>query len=220
MRLLLVDDHPAFRNGLRTLLSTVAEIEVVGEAANGAEAVDAFRRLQPEITLMDVRMPTMDGITAIETIRARDSDACILVLTTFDEDDLVAKAIRAGASGYLLKGMPVDDIVQVLKLASRGYTALAPGVVRGAVVAPKSPESPALVDAARRTGDLSERQREILALLATGCTNREIAQRLALTEGTVKNYISAILGTLGLRHRTEAALLWRALTQPPPGLEA
>ena len=197
MKILLADDQAAFRAGLRDVLSTVAGMEVVGEAANGEEAVRLSDELQPDVVLMDVRMPIMDGIAATRAICARLPGACVLVLTTFDEDELVTAAIRAGALGYLLKGTPVDDIASILQLALRGYTAIGP--------------RPVADEMAERVRQFTERERDIWALIGEGLTNREVAQRLFLSEGTVKNYVSTILGTLGVRHRTQAALLWRRM---------
>lgn len=204
MKLVLVDDQADFRSGLRDLLSSAAEMEIVGEAAHGEDAVEAVLKLRPDVTLMDIRMPVMDGIAATSAIRARWPDACVLMLTTFDEDALVRDAMRAGATGYLLKGMPLEDMRAILKLALRGYTTIAPRV------SARSPE----IDAAALAAHLSERERQIWALLGEGFTNRDIAEQLFITEGTVKNYVSGILGTLGVRHRTEAALLWRSFVKP------
>jgi DNA-binding NarL/FixJ family response regulator len=208
IRLLLVDDQPSFRQGLCELFSTVDGVTIAGEAANGREAVDAARALAPDAILMDLHMPVMDGIAATRAIRAANPDACILVLTTFDEDEYVTQAVHAGAMGYLLKGTPIDDIVEILRLALRGYTALGRGL---SAVASAPPAGDAgRNDALAHAGALSDREREIWRLVGDGLTNREVAQRLALSEGTVKNYVSSILGTLGVRHRTQAALLWRA----------
>lgn len=199
MRILIVDDQFEFRSGLRDLLSTAPDIDVIGEAANGEEAVVAALRLNPDITLMDIRMPVMDGIAATLAIRSRNPQACVLVLTTFDEDRLVRESIRAGACGYLLKGTPLDDMLAIFSLAVRGYKAIGKGV--------RMPEQHQHAD--ERIAQLSEREREILALIGEGLTNRDIASTLFLTEGTVKNYVTQILSVLGVRHRTEAALLWR-----------
>jgi DNA-binding NarL/FixJ family response regulator len=196
MKLVLVDDQADFRSGLRDLLSSVDGVVVVGEASGGREAVDVVLRARPDITLMDIRMPDVDGIAATAAIRTKWPDACVLVLTTFDEDTLVRDAMRAGAAGYLLKGMPLEEMVAVLQLALRGYTTVGP---RG--------RSPSTVFA--DVPDLSERERQIWRLLGEGCTNRDIAEQLFITEGTVKNYVSGVLAALGVRHRTEAALLWR-----------
>ena len=206
MKLVLVDDQADFRSGLRDLLSSAAGVEVIGEASEGREAVDVVLRLRPDITLMDIRMPRMDGIAATAAIRAEWPDACVLVLTTFDEDTLVRDAIQAGAAGYLLKGMPLAEMLAVFHLALRGYTTVGPrtGPVTALAEATKSDG-----DAAVRAASLSERERQIWSFLGEGRTNRDIAERLFITEGTVKNYVSVVLSTLGVRHRTEAALLWR-----------
>lgn len=200
MKVLIADDQSEFRTGLRDLLSSAEGIEVVGEAANGEEAVIAALRLVPDITLMDLRMPIMDGIAATLAIRTRNPQACVLVLTTFDEDRLVRESMRAGACGYLLKGTPLDDMLTIFSLAVRGYTAIGKGV--------RLPSQDERAD--DRIAQLSDREREILSLIGDGLTNRDIAETLFLTEGTVKNYVTQILGTLGVRHRTQAALLWRA----------
>lgn len=199
MRIVIADDQAEFRSGLRDLLGSTAEIEVCAEAANGREAVQAALSLRPDIMLMDIRMPVMDGIAATAAICEQWPQACVLVLTTFDEDHLVRESMRAGAAGYLLKGTPLDDMVSIFSLALRGYTAIGKGI-----------RPPAEPMGDERIARLSQREREILALIGEGLTNRDIAQALFLTEGTVKNYITQILGTLGVRHRTEAALLWRS----------
>lgn len=208
MKIVIADDQTEFRSGLRDLLSSVPDIEVVGEAANGAQAVDAALRLAPDITLMDIRMPVMDGIAATAAIRSQNANACVLVLTTFDEDRLVRDSMRAGAAGYLLKGTPLEDMLSIFSLALRGYTAIAKGVRLPAQSGEEEAEKER--DMYYRMLRLSGREREILALIAEGLTNRDIAQTLYLTEGTVKNYVTQILGTLGVRHRTQAALLWRS----------
>jgi DNA-binding NarL/FixJ family response regulator len=204
MKLVLVDDQRAFRAGLRDLLSSADGVEVIGEAADGREGVEVVLRLLPDVTLMDIRMPVMDGIAATAAILASRPDACVLVLTTFDEDALVRQAIQAGAAGYLLKGMPLDEMLSVLALARRGYTTIGPR---------SGPSTP--IGAAGPAGDagaqLSEREAQIWSLIGEGRTNRDIAEQLFITEGTVKNYVSGLLAALGVRHRTEAALLWRGL---------
>lgn len=207
IRVLLVDDQASFRESLRDLFSTVDGVEIAGEATNGAGAVESAVRLRPDVVLMDIRMPGMDGIAATRTLRAQNPDACVLMLTTFDEDDLVASAIDAGAMGYLLKGTPIDDIVSILHLALRGYTAIG----RGVAAAPRrrTETEEEVGEALRRSERLTPRERAIWELIGQGLTNREVAGRLSLTEGTVRNYVSALLGTLGVRHRTQAALLWR-----------
>lgn len=202
MRVFIVDDQAEFRDGLRDLLSTVPEIEVVGEAANGQIAVETAAAANPDVILMDIRMPVMDGIAATRAIRSSRPQTRVLVLTTFDDDELISESIRAGAIGYVLKGTPIDDLVAILRLALRGYIA----------ITPRKDEAGRDVDFERAGGaaaSLSERESEIWRLIGQGLTNREIAKELFLTEGTVKNYVSSILAALGLRHRTEAALLWQ-----------
>lgn len=199
MNILIVDDQAEFRSGLRDLLMTAPNVAVAGQAANGKEGIETALSLRPDITLMDIRMPVMDGIAATEAIRRQWTGACILVLTTFDEDRLVREAMRAGAAGYLLKGTPLEDMLSIFSLAVRGYTAIGKGVRQAAHAAEDE-----------RIERLSQREREILSLIGEGLTNRDIAHALSLTEGTVKNYITQILGTLAVRHRTEAALLWRS----------
>jgi DNA-binding NarL/FixJ family response regulator len=209
MRILIVDDQADFRSGLRDVLSTVEAVEVVGEAADGKSAIAAASRLKPEIILMDIRMPAMNGIAATAAIHSAHPSICILVLTTFDEDRLIHDAMTAGAAGYILKGTSVDDIVSICGLALRGYIAIGPrGSLPGTLTSDFSEEFDKATESALR---LSDRERDVWSLLGQGATNREIAQRLLLTEGTIKNYVTAILAALGLRHRTEAALLWRSL---------
>jgi DNA-binding NarL/FixJ family response regulator len=211
MKLVLIDDQADFRSGLRDLLSSADDVEVIGEAADGRAGVETVLRLQPDITLMDIRMPVMDGIAATAAIRASRPAACVLALTTFDEDTLIRDAMRAGAAGYLLKGMPLDEMLSVRRLALRGYTTIGPraGAADALADAVATPSNDVTALAAR----LSEREAQIWELLGEGCTNRDIAEQLFITEGTVKNYVSSILATLGVRHRTEAALLWRAISR-------
>jgi DNA-binding NarL/FixJ family response regulator len=201
VRILLVDDQDEFRTSLADLLSRVPEVEVVGETSNGHDGVMLALRLRPDVTLMDLRMPVMDGISATAALRKEWAEACILVLTTFDDDGLIAAAMHAGATGYLLKGTPVDDLVAILRLARRGYISI--GRTSPAERSTSDEET------ITRANTLSDRAQQIWALIGEGHTNAEIAGRLFLTKGTVKNYVTTILGTLQVRHRTEAALLWR-----------
>lgn len=198
LRILLADDQATFRTGLSDLLGSVDGITIVGQAENGSEAVTRAEQLNPDLVLMDIRMPGMDGMEATRRIRQRVPNARVIVLTTFDDERLVAEAVRAGAVGYLLKGTPLEEMLDVLRLAARGYATFAPGV--------RPPEAGA---AQPDASALNEREREIWALIGQGLTNRDVAQRLALSEGTVKNYASNILAALGVRHRTEAAILWQ-----------
>lgn len=211
VRVLIADDQALFREGLRTLLSTRPEIEVVGEAANGEEAVALVERLQPHVVLMDLRMPVMDGIVATTVLRDRFPSIPVLVLTTFDDDASLFGALRAGAAGYLLKDVSSETLVAAVTAAARGEAFLQ-STVTGRVVAAFArlmesggPRAEALVM------PLSPREREILALLGTGASNKEIADRLCLAEGTVKNHVTNVLTKLDVRDRTQAALRARQL---------
>lgn len=202
MNIVLVDDQAEYRQSLSELLSSVPEIAVIGQANDGAEGVQLVLQARPDITLMDIRMPRMDGINATAAIREEWPQACILVLTTFDEDALIQSAMQAGAAGYVLKGTPLSDLLAILRLALRGYVAIG----RSSALQRASVGESGVLGAAEK---LSEREREVWALIARGLTNRDIAERLSITPGTVKNYITAILSALNVRHRTQAALLWR-----------
>jgi len=206
---LLVDDQRLFREGLRTLLELHADVRVVGEAGDGIEAEALVERLRPRVVLMDLRMPRRDGVSATQRITARWPTIQVLVLTTFDDDELVFRSIEAGASGYLLKDVGSDALVEAVRAASRGESPLQPIVARKVLrrlrAAPRTANS--LAEPTAGIDPLTSREIDILRLLGTGATNREIAERLSLTEGTVKNYISAILAKTGLRDRTQAALL-------------
>jgi DNA-binding NarL/FixJ family response regulator len=209
IRVLLVDDQRLLREGLRTLLELHADLTVCGEAGDGQEAEELTAQLQPCVVLMDLRMPRVDGVTATQRIKQRWPDIQVLVLTTFDDDELVFRSIEAGASGYLLKDVGSDALADAVRAASRGEAPLQPSVARkilGRLRATRR-EPPAVEVAQTLQGDaLSERELEVLRLLGHGTANREIAERLSLTEGTVKNYISSILAKTGLHDRTQAAL--------------
>lgn len=202
MRILLVDDQADFRTSLADLLSRVPEIEIVGQASDGNEGTSLALQVRPDVILMDIRMPVLDGIAATAAIRREWKEACILVLTTFDEDTLIEAAMKAGATGYLLKGTPLDDLIAILHLARRGYIAIG----RGSSHERRVPDDDEITT---RASTFTDREKQIWALIGQGHTNRDIAERLNLTKGTVKNYVTTILGTLQVRHRTEAALLWR-----------
>lgn len=203
IRLLLVDDQSLFRQGLASLLALEDDLEVVGQANQGREAIALTERLQPDVILMDVRMPICDGVVATREIHQRYPWIRILVLTTFDEDEYIWKSLQAGALGYLLKSTPSRQLADAIRTLHQGYSQLGP------TIAPKVFSHIHLPTATAKPDDypsLSEREREVLTLLGQGKNNREIAQSLHLTEGTVKNHISRILGQLGLRDRTQAAL--------------
>jgi len=201
---LLVDDQSLLREGLKTLLELHPDLRVVGEASNGEQAERLVERLKPRIVLMDLRMPRCDGVVATRRIVERWPDVHVLVLTTYDDDELVFQSIEAGASGYLLKDVGSDALAEAIRAASRGDSPLQPSIARK--VLRRLRASPAPVDMAAMVEPLTRREIDVLRLLGAGATNREIADTLALSEGTVKNYISTILAKTCLRDRTQAAL--------------
>jgi len=209
---LLVDDQRLLRDGLRTLLELQPDLRVVGEAGDGLEAETLVERLRPQVVLMDLRMPRRDGVIATRRITSRWPEVQVLVLTTFDDDDLVFRSIEAGASGYLLKDVGSDALAEAVRAANRGESPLQPSIarkvlerLRASATATERTDRPS-PDAVLAAEPLTGREMEVLRLLGTGATNPEIADHLSLTEGTVKNYISAILAKTGLRDRTQAAL--------------
>ena len=211
VRVLLADDQALFREGLRTLLSAHPGVQVVAEAGNGEEAIAMLERSAPDVVLMDLRMPVLDGIQATARIRDRWPDIPVLVLTTFDDDASLFGALRAGAAGYLLKDVSSETLLSAITAAARGEAFLQ-STVTGRVVAAFArlmesggPKAEALVL------PLSPREREIVSLLGTGASNKEIADRLCLAEGTVKNHVTNILTKLDVRDRTQAALRARQL---------
>ena len=211
IRVVIADDQALFREGLRTLLSTRAEVEVVGEAANGLEALAMVAQQQPGVVLMDLQMTVMDGIQATVRMRERYPDVPVLVLTTFDDDANLFGALRAGAAGYLLKDVSSDTLVAALQAATRGESFLQSTVTGRVVAAFARLMEQGGVRADALVLPLSPREREILALLGTGASNKEIADRLCLAEGTVKNHVTNILSKLDVRDRTQAALRARQL---------
>jgi DNA-binding NarL/FixJ family response regulator len=212
VRVLLVDDQALFREALGTLLGVRPEIQVVGEAANGAEALDRSADLAPDVVLMDLHMPVLDGVGATRRLRVEQPEVRVLALTTFDDDEDVFSALRAGAVGYLLKDVPSDRLVEAILAAARGESVLQPSVA--AKVVARFAQLPEVGTGAARQPlvvPLSDRELEVLRLLADGGSNREIAGTLFLAEGTVKNHVSNVLAKLGARDRTQAALRGRAL---------
>ena len=196
IRLLIVDDHPVVRDGLRGILEGSPDFEVVGEAANGAEAVTRARALRPDVVLMDLRMPDVDGVTAIKRLAELGVEARVLVLTTYDTDADVVPAIEAGATGYLLKDSPRSDLLRAVRAAVHGEAVLSPSVatrllgqVRGQGRAPEP---------------LSARELDVLALIARGCSNRDAAVRLFISEATVKTHLLHIYAKLGVNDRAAA----------------
>ena len=214
---LIVDDQRLIREGISSLLDIQEGVSVVGTAVNGQEAITKVATLQPDVVLMDVRMPVLDGIAATAQLKQTQPSCEVLMLTTFDDDEYIIKSLQAGASGYLLKDIPASDLAQAIKLVHAGIYQLdmtVAGKLVGALskqkkeTAPlvKTVTEPADVVASLAAHDLTERELEVLRLIATGATNREIADKLVVSEGTVKNHVSSILSRLGLRDRTQAAL--------------
>jgi len=206
IRILLVDDQPLFREGLRTLLSVHPDFEVVGETANGEEAIRLVRLLLPSVVLMDLQMPVLDGVAATRRLHEEQPDCRVIVLTTFDDDEMVFDGLRAGAVGYLLKDAPSEKLAEAIRVAARGETFLQPSVAAKVVAEFARLTKKAVVTPTSLVDPLSERELEILRLIAQGASNREIAGTLFLAEGTVKNHVTNILGKLEVRDRTQAAL--------------
>jgi len=211
VRVLLVDDQALFREALATLLSVRPEIDVVGEAGDGDAALRQAAALRPDVVLMDLHMPVLDGIAATRRLRVEQPGVRVLALTTFDDDEDVFAALRAGAVGYLLKDVPSDRLVEALLAAARGESVLQPSVVTRVVARFAGMVDDAAPRPQPLVVPLSDRELEVLRLLGDGCSNREIATSLFLAEGTVKNHVTNVLAKLGARDRTQAALRGRAL---------
>jgi DNA-binding NarL/FixJ family response regulator len=211
IRILLVDDQRLMREGLRILLELESGLEIVGEAGDGQAGLEAYEAVQPDVVLMDVRMPGMDGVEATWRLRERWPDARVVILTTFDDDEYVFEGLRAGAMGYLLKDVSGHDLAEAVRTVAAGGVLIEPSVARKVVAEFARVAPPARAADAGLAEPLSEREREILELLALGLNNREIADRLSLAPGTVKNYVTTILQKLGVRDRTQAAIRAREL---------
>ena len=212
IRVLLVDDQALFREGLETLLSVHKDIQVVGQASNGQEALEAAAKVHPDVVLMDVRMPILDGVQATRRLKRALPECRVIVLTTFDDDEYVFDALRAGAVGYLLKDVASARLVEAIRGTARGESILEPSVA--AKVIAEFTRVSSMVPAVQMdqlVEPLSERELEILAWIARGYSNKEIASQLFIAEGTVKNHVTHILGKLGVRDRTQAALKAREL---------
>jgi len=211
LRLLLVDDQKLMREGLRILLELEPDLKVIDEAENGAAALVAYAKHQPDVVLMDVRMPGMDGVEATWRLRERWPQARVIILTTFNDDEYVFEGLRAGALGYLLKDVSGAELAQAVRTVAAGGALIEPSVAQKVLA-----EFARLVPPARPPDEglpepLTEREREVLRLLTRGLSNREIGARLSLAEGTVKNYVTQILQKLGVRDRTQAAVRAREL---------
>jgi DNA-binding NarL/FixJ family response regulator len=210
LRVLIVDDQRLMRDGLRTLLELEDDLEAAGEAENGMAALAAYAQLQPDVVLMDIRMPEMDGVEATRRICQQWPQAHILILTTFDDDNYVFEGLRAGAMGYLLKDVSGAELAAAVRAVAGGSALIGPSVARKVLteLARLPVEMPS---AAPLAESLSEREQEILRLVAQGYSNPQIAQQLHLAEGTVKNYVTNILQKTGARDRTQAAVRARAM---------
>lgn len=214
VRVLLADDHAAVRAGLRMVLESAPGIVVVAEAGDGAAAIANARALQPDVVLMDVRMPGTDGIAATSVITG-EKLAEVLVLTTFDLDDAVFGALRAGAAGFLLKSASPEELISAVHRVAAGDGALAPEVVRRVLDAAVSGAPPASPPVPDRTAALTDRERDVLAALGRGLSNAEIAEALVISEATAKTHVSRVLGKLGVTSRVQAALIAREAAPPP-----
>lgn len=230
IRIVLVDDQTLVRQGIQTLLELEADLQVVGTAANGLDALAVVERARPDVVLIDVRMPLMDGVAATRELVARYPGLGVIILTTFDDDEYVFEGLKAGARGYMLKDTSSDEIVDAVRAVAAGEALIQPSIARKVVAefsrlaaarAPAQPHSdPPLAAPAPLAEPLTEREREVLRGLAAGLSNRELAERLVITEGTVKNHVSSLLAKLGVRDRTQAVLKAQALKllEPaPPG---
>jgi DNA-binding NarL/FixJ family response regulator len=193
IRLLIADDHPVVRDGLRGMFAGDARFDVVGEASDGAHAVELARALDPDVVLMDLRMPRLDGVSAIRRLRELGIAARVLVLTTFDTDSEVLPAVEAGATGYLLKDAPIDDLKRAVEASARGESVLSPTIATRLMHQVRDPGSP-----------ISDRELEVLSLIAQGRSNREVAAELFISEATVKTHLLHVYGKLGVNDRAAA----------------
>ncbi|MGA5122603.1 response regulator [Streptomyces pseudogriseolus] len=206
IRVLIADDQQMVRQGFTVLLNAQPDIEVVGQAVNGLEAVEQVGELAPDVVLMDIRMPELGGIEATARITAATPQVRVLVLTTFDLDEYVYEALRAGASGFLLKDASAEQLAEAVRVVAAGDALLAPGVTRRLIAEFSRLDPRPRTPLRRRVGDLTERETEVLSLIAQGLSNAEIAVRLVVAEQTVKTHVGRILVKLGLRDRTQAAV--------------
>lgn len=207
IRVMLVDDQGIVREGLSSLLNIKPDLEVVGEAENGQVAVERALEIQPDIILMDMRMPVMDGVAATEALKQQAPQINILVLTTFDDEDYVSQAMRLGAKGYLLKDTPSEELAEAIRAVHKGYTHFGPGIFEKMITTTSTVTNPPELE------ELTPREKEVLALIAGGQSNREIAEALYISERTVKNHVNSILKRLNVRDRTQAAILATNLHQ-------
>ena len=194
IRILLVDDHPVVRAGIAAIVSSQPDMETVGQTSSGREALDLFAKQQPDVTLMDLKLPGMSGVETIRILRQRHGDIKVLVLTTYEGDEDIYQALMAGAAAYIIKGMPYELLLQGIRQVHQGKVYLPAEISRS--VAQRSAEN-----------ELSARERQVLSLMASGYSNRSIAEKLGVTEGTVKCHVGVILSNLGVKDRTQAVLI-------------
>ena len=208
INILIVDDQSLVREGIASLLAIQPGIKLLGTAENGREAVQFVQQEQPDVILMDIRMPVMDGIAAAETILKTNPTQIILMLTTLEDDEYIVKSLKAGARGYLLKDMLAADLAQAIRSSYRGVFQMAPSVAGRLVnLSDEKKEQPQNDENAERIAELTPREIDVLKLIATGATNKEIAQKLYLSEGTVKNIVSSIFSSLGTHDRVQTAII-------------
>ena len=211
IRLLLVDDQELVYQGMRAMLNLESDLEVVGVADNGRVAIRQVEALQPDVVLMDVRMPIMDGREATRIICQRFPDTKVLIVSTFDEDDYISHSIKAGAKGYLLKDMPVEELAQSIRLVHRGYSQMGPGLMEKMLEDMVNRQSD--TDEQYSLAELTPREVEVVKLIGIGCTNREIARELCIVEGTVKGHVTNVLNRLGFRNRSQIAIYANSIQQ-------
>ena len=204
IRVLVADDQPLVRAGIRRVIEVDEALAVIGEAGDGHEAVALTKALGPDVVLMDIRMPILDGIEATARLAESGSQARVVILTTFGLDEYVLGALRAGASGFVLKEAPPEEILDAIHIVARGDALIAPSMTRAVIE--ELGRRPSRADLAARLTDLTPREREVLALLAEGLSNAEIAERLVLGEGTVKTHVAHLLAKLGVRDRVQAVI--------------
>jgi DNA-binding NarL/FixJ family response regulator len=208
-KVLLVDDQPLLRTGFRMILSAESDLQVVGEASNGEIAIEMARKLKPDVVLMDIRMPGMDGIQATRVLAGPgvEEPVKVLMLTTFGLDEYVVESLRAGASGFLLKDAPPEDLVEAIRIVAAGDALLSPSITRKLLDRVASKLPPLHDDTIPALAELTEREMEVLKLVARGLSNAEIAEKLVLSETTVKTHVSRVLAKLDLRDRVQAVIL-------------
>lgn len=207
IRILVVDDHPIVRDGLAAVLATQPDLQVTGEAGDGAEALRRVHELQPDVMLLDLEMPGLDGVGVLQQLRAAGSGTPVIVFTAFDTDERIVEAVRAGARGYLLKGAPRAELFAAIRIVHGGGSLLQPLIASKLIQHMQQPEAAQQAGGRQPIEPLTTRELEVLQLLAEGQTNRQIADRLVVTERTVKFHVSSILAKLGAGNRTEAVAL-------------